>query len=140
MDSNNEKEKQLISETNSLKEDIKQLIENAEKQKIHIGVIEAECLEINKKIYVKDDALNKAVKKLEKFKVEDKCKLEAKDNIIKTLNENIKKEKLKSQTHTNTHKKEIIAKESTIQTLEAKLIKLIETTKSKPQQMDQEWK
>ena len=46
---------------------MKQLIENAEK-KIHIGVIKADCLEINKKISLKDDALINVVKKLERFR------------------------------------------------------------------------
>ena len=45
---------------------------------------------LEKKISVKD---NKAIRNLQKFKVEEKCKLKAKDNNIKTLNKNIKKEK-----------------------------------------------
>ena len=45
-------------------------LENLEKQTIQIGVIEAECLEINKNISVKDTTL--VVKKQEKLKIDQR--------------------------------------------------------------------
>ena len=75
------KEKQLIAESKSLKEDIKQLLENAEKQKIHINIVEAECTAVNKKLLVKEDAVNKDVTKIEKLKVDEKSRFEARENI-----------------------------------------------------------
>ena len=114
--------KQLIPETKSLKEDIKQLFENAKKLKIQIGTIEAECIEVNEKLFVREDVLNKAVTKLEKFKVDEKSQLEAKENI----------------------QHETIARYEIIKSLQQKLseaTKLTEKkTKYRPQKMKQEWK
>ena len=121
MNSHNEKEKQLIAESKSLVEDITQLLENAEKQKIQIDTIEAECIEVTIKLSFMEDALNKAVTKLEKFKVDENSKLEAKENI----------------------QHELIARDEIIKSLQQKLSeanKLTETKNSRPQQMKQEWK
>ena len=46
----NEKEKEFIAETKYSHKYIKQLLENAEKQKLYISVIEAECSEAIKKL------------------------------------------------------------------------------------------
>ena len=80
-------------------------------------MIEAECTEVNKKLVVKEDALKKAVTKIEKLKVDDKQKFEASENI----------------------RRELIAKDDIIKSLRLKLSeanKITETIKSRPQQME----